>query len=230
MSKAREFTNFIEQNMYVKLTFTSNILGATAADKEIYTNYIGSKAPDAKTLQEELEDVGLSDMVERGTDVFLANAEGYPYLSNHVIKGMFKANAKAIRRIPGKKFHSSKMSAYIQKIEQLVQVYPRKLRLIPPDNQGDIREMVSVLQRPLRASTPQGERIALASSEMIPEDSMIAFELQLMDKTMEPAIVEWLDFGMYNGLGQWRNGGYGQFEWELIDEDEFFSLKEDWQG
>ena len=126
-------TDFTEKIIKVRIEFTDSILGSVANDKEIYTNFIGSKAPDAKSLKEEIEDVGVTDAIDKRTSVFLTDSEGKPYISNHVIKGQFKAAGKAIRRIPGKKFESSKMSAYIQKIEQLVFIYPRKIYLIPPD-------------------------------------------------------------------------------------------------
>ena len=30
-------------------------------------------------------------------------------------------------------------------------------------------------------------------------------------------LTELLDYGAYHGLGQWRNGGYGQFTWRRLD-------------
>ena len=29
---------------------------------------------------------------------------------------------------------------------------------------------------------------------------------------------EWLDYGMYRGLGQWRNSGKGRMVWEELDD------------
>lgn len=204
-------TKFVEKSLFVQLTFTEPILGSTSNDKEIYTNYIGSKAPDAKTLSEELEDVGLSDVVEKGTTVFLSNKDGYPYLSNHVIKGFFKGSAKHIRRLPARKDKNGKTVKY--------ESAKRKLWLMHPDK--DVREMITIFQRPLRASTPQGERIALASSEMLPRNTTLEFEVQLMDASHEAAVREWLDFGLYHGISQWRNADYGRFEWKEITEEEF---------
>jgi hypothetical protein len=39
-----------------------------------------------------------------------------------------------------------------------------------------------------------------------------------MDEKLEDTVMEWLDFGELNGLGQWRNGSYGRFTYEIIDE------------
>ena len=71
-------------------------------------------------------------------------------------------------------------------------------------------------QRPLRASTAQGERIALAHSEAVPVGSFIEFEITLLDEAHEKAVVEWLDYGRLRGLGQWRNSGKGRFKWEEV--------------
>lgn len=220
-------TNFIQKRMFIRLTFVEPILAATPGDKEIYSRYVGNKAPDAKTMKEELEDVGLNEMIERGTNVFLTDKDGNPYLSNHVIKGFFKESAKSLRRVKpqkdekGKeqKNESSKMSAYLQKIDTLIKVYPRKLKFKHPDDLP--QNLIEEFQRPLRASTPQGERVALANSEMLPEDTTLEFEIQLFDETHEPAVREWLDYGFYHGLGQWRNADFGCFEWEEISEETF---------
>jgi hypothetical protein len=29
-------------------------------------------------------------------------------------------------------------------------------------------------------------------------------------------VKEWLDYGRFNGIGQWRNSGKGRFTWEQI--------------
>ena len=72
-------------------------------------------------------------------------------------------------------------------------------------------------QRPLRAQTPQGERVALASSETVQETSVLEFEIRLLDEGLEGLVREWLDYGQYRGLGQWRNSGKGRFLWEEVE-------------
>lgn len=32
----------------------------------------------------------------------------------------------------------------------------------------------------------------------------------------EKLVREWLDFGKFNGIGQWRNAGKGRFKWEEV--------------
>lgn len=72
-------------------------------------------------------------------------------------------------------------------------------------------------QRPLRAQTMQGERVALANSEAIPAGSSIEFDIVMLDPGDKAMIEEWLDYGSLNGIGQWRNSGKGAFTWEHVD-------------
>jgi hypothetical protein len=69
-------------------------------------------------------------------------------------------------------------------------------------------------QRPLRASGPQGERVALAHSETVPPGSSIDFEIELLDESKWPVVKEWLDYGKLRGIGQWRNSGKGRFTYK----------------
>lgn len=57
-------------------------------------------------------------------------------------------------------------------------------------------------QRPLRASTAQGERIALANSEAAPAGTWIEFDVKCYTDTMYDAVYEWLDYGEDRGIGQ----------------------------
>lgn len=75
---------------------------------------------------------------------------------------------------------------------------------------------MSICSRPLRASTPQGERVALASSESIPAGSTMEFTIIGLTKEIMDFVIEWLDYGQFNGLGQWHNSGKGRFIWEDI--------------
>lgn len=76
---------------------------------------------------------------------------------------------------------------------------------------------MSSIERPLRASTPQGERVALARSDTAPAGTRLIFTLKVLgdDAVNEATLHEWLSYGEYQGLGQWRSGGYGRFEYAL---------------
>ena len=66
------------------------------------------------------------------------------------------------------------------------------------------------------AVTEKG-RTALASSETVPEGSVIEFTIIMLDERIEPLVRECLDYGALRGIGQWRNAGKGTFTWEEIN-------------
>lgn len=198
----------------VKLTFTENVLGTVPLDEEIYESYIATKKAKAAesngvglTEEEVEEELGSIDE-DKGKTGFHTMDDGTPFLYDYVIRGFFKSAAGMLRRVSGTK--SSKITAYKKIIDGLVFVDQRK---IPFTLSGDM----SVLQRPLRASTPQGERVALAYSDTIPEASTIEFGLTILDdKTITQEVLEeWFTYGRYMGIGQWRSGGWGRFVYEI---------------
>ena len=70
----------------------------------------------------------------------------------------------------------------------------------------------------MRGQTAQGERIALAHSETVQADSYIDLTIVCLKDDMMKAVKEWLDYGKFRGLGQWRNSGKGRFEWQELNE------------
>ena len=115
-----------------------------------------------------------------------------------------------LRRIP--KSECGKIKNYKKNIDGLLFPTPRQIIINIPEGLK-----MGIIQRPLRASTAQGERIALASSETVPAGSSIEFDIDVFDIAMIPGIVECLDYGVYRGLGQWRNSGKGLFTYTIID-------------
>lgn len=57
------------QEIKVRLTFTEEILGTAAADKEIHKTYIASLAPNAPSKKEEVEAVGVEETIEKAMTV-----------------------------------------------------------------------------------------------------------------------------------------------------------------
>ncbi len=203
----------------VKLTLTEDILGTSPNDQDLYRNWVGSNAPDAPTMEEEVSAIGVDGMVDRGITVFPRTADGVPFLYDYQIKGFFKDACSMLSRQAkkdpetGKKTavnESSKLKAYKKIIDGMIFPQPRQ---IPLHFDGE----VGVCQRPLRAQTPQGERVALSISEAVPAGAWCEFDVLLLDEDHLPAVVEWLDYGALRGLGQWRNSGKGRFTWELIE-------------
>ena len=140
--------------------------------------------------------------------VFPRTEDGRPFVYDYQIKGMFKDACAMLGRLKNGN-ESSKLKAYKKVIDGLIFPSPRE---IPFQFDGEI----GLCQRPLRAQTAQGERVALAISEEIPKGATIEFDIKVLDKAYIPAIKEWLDYGALRGLGQWRNSGKGRYEWEEI--------------
>ena len=195
------------KEMKVKVTLLEEILGTAPADPEIYREFIASHAPDAKSREEEVEAIGVDAVVEKGLTVFPRNAEGQPIMWNYQIEGFFKDACGMLRKVAKSK--SSGIKAYKKEIDGLIFVLERQ---IPINFTGEM----GYCQRPLRAQTMQGERVALAISETIPAGATIEFTVQCMVDADMAAVCEWLDYGKMRGLGQWRNSGKGRFTWEEI--------------
>lgn len=200
--------------MRVKLTTIDEMLGSQPNDKEIHRTYIASKSPDATTIEEEVAAVGVDAVDEKGTTVFPRDKDGNLVVYNYQIKGFFKSACSALRKVP--KTKSSKCKAYKKLIDLNIFVYADENdvsnRMVPINYDGEI----GTCQRTLRAQTMQGERISLASSEMIGAGATIEFDVVCLNKDDEELVKEWLNYGRYNGLGQWRNSGKGAFVWEEL--------------
>lgn len=199
------------KELKVRITFTEPLLGTRPADPELHTRFVASKAPDHKTMAQEIADLGVEEVEERGKTVFPRMEDGTPYIYDYQIKGFLKEAGKALRKVTGTK--SSKIKAYRQEIDNLIFVEPRRIPLWMPI---DLDLTATDNQRPLRASTPQGERVALAHSEEAPAGTYIEARFICMVDSDMGLVKEWLDYGAWKGMGQWRNASYGRFEWEEI--------------
>lgn len=200
------------KSLKVKITFTEELLGTASNNPEIHDEFIASKAPDAESRAEEIERLGVGDVVEKSMTVFPRDENGSPILWSYQIEGFFKEACGALRKVSDKK--SAKIKAYKKEIDKLVFVWSENGgRIIPILNFGRIGEC----QRPLRGQTAQGERIALARSETVSAGSYIIINIECLKDDLMAAVKEWLDYGRYTGIGQWRNSGKGSFTWEEVE-------------
>lgn len=212
------------EKLHVKLTFVEPILGTAPNNEEIYRDFIGSKAPDAATIEDEVAAVGADEVAEKGMTVFPRDPDGKPILWDYQVRGFFKDACSMLSRLTVKevdpatgkakktvKNESGKMTAFKKTIDGLIFVEPR---MIPLNFDGEI----GICQRPLRAQTMQGERVALAMSEEIPAGATAEFTVLCLDPGHIKAVKEWLDYGSLRGIGQWRNSGKGRFIYEIIEE------------
>lgn len=210
------------KELNIRITFIEGLLGTTPANPNIYAEFIGSKAPDASTLEDEVAALGADAVAEKGMTVFPRDEEGRPILWDYQVKGFFKDACSMLSRLTGKDpatgkkdkaaNESGKLTAYKKIIDGLIFVEPR---MIPIRFDGEL----GICQRPLRAQTMQGERVALSMSEEVPAGASVEFTVICMDPAHEAAVQEWLDYGRLRGIGQWRNSGKGRFNWEKIHVD-----------
>jgi len=200
------------------------MLGTASGNPEIHDEFIASKAPDAKTREEEIAALGVEAVVEKTMTVFPRMArkdlaapanpvlpgkenDRVPVLWAYQVKGFMKDACSALARVPETK--SNKVKAYRKIIDGTIFVFPKAIEI-------ETDKPITNLQRPLRAQTPQGERICLANSEMIEAGAVMRFEIVMLDDGVESLVREWLDYGELRGLLQWRNAGYGRFTWEEV--------------
>ena len=213
--------------MKVRITLVEELLGTANADPAIHEKFIAKNAPDAPSRREEVESLGVDEVVEQSVTVFSMDNDGNPILWDYQLKGFFKDACGMLARAKGTL--SSELKAYKKIIDGLIFVYPRKIPLVLPEG-GKIGDC----QRPLRAQTAQGERVALAHSKTVPPGTTIEIEIEFYElkgaketkdprktkkqnATLENLIIEWLDYGEKRGLGQWRNSGKGRFTWEKVE-------------
>ena len=195
------------KEMKVRITLLEELLGTASNNREIHSEFIASKAPDAKSREEEIASIGADAEIEKSMTVFPRDENGKPFFWDYQVRGFFKDACGMLRKVTGTK--SSGMKSYKKSIDGLIFVNERR---IPINFDGEIGNC----QRPLRAQTAQGERISLANSETIPAGATMEFTIQCLVDADMAAVIEWLDYGKLRGLGQWRNSGKGRFSWEVI--------------
>jgi hypothetical protein len=194
------------EELKVKLTLTEGMLGTKAGNPDLLRDYIASKHPTA-IQADELDGIPeIEEELNNGTTFFNRDEEGNPFVFDYQIKGFFKDAQGCMNRIA-----ATKMPAFKKIIDGLIFVKERKIPLMIPAG-GE----VGICERPLRAQTPQGERVSIARSEEVPAGTVLEFTILLMDKTLKKSVEMWLDYGALRGIGQWRNSGKGRFDWEKV--------------
>ena len=193
--------------MKVKVTTTENMLGSSPADPDVYTRFIGENTT-PENVAEEVEALTEQEEFEKGLTVF-PRLNGQPFVWDYQWKGLFKDACGMLRRVPGTE--SSKCKAFKKIIDGLIFVDERKIPI-------ETDQEITICERPLRASTAQGDRVALAASECIAPGATMTFTIRcLVDSDMK-MVKEWLQYGKLRGFGQWRNSGMGRFNWEILEE------------
>jgi hypothetical protein len=187
------------------------LLGTASANPEIHAEFIASKGPDSKSLEEEVAALGVEKVLEKAMTIF-PKENDKPFLWDYQLKGFIKeATGVMIELIDGEiKVGKTKLTKWTFKriVDNYVFVTPRKLFI-----NGKLGHNCT---RPLRADTMQGERVSLTTSEVIDAGATIEAEIRCLVPSLEDLITKCLDYGKLKGLGQWRNSGKGRFDWKEI--------------
>lgn len=185
----------------LRVTFTEPVLG-TQPQKDVATEYTQSKARE-RGLPVEDESETLPEMLDKGTTAF-HKLNGQPIYYDYHLKGFLKEAGSVLNGTHG-------IKALRSKVDNTVFVQPRRIPLHLPDG-GEI----GFLERPLRAQTMQGPRVSVARSEVLPAATWFEATIQVIAGPITESVLrELLDYGQFKGFGQWRNGGYGRFTYEL---------------
>lgn len=204
-------------NRRYKLTGITPLLGSQPASRALRTEFIASKAPSPADVEE--EDNMLGDIEERGLTVFLRDDNNDSLIMlDYMLRGYIKGALEGLVEQTGIKQPRSKVDRYVFTGPRRIPILRDGEEIIDEDDQ---------LERPLRAETMRGPRVSLAASEMIDLPWSVELVVTLLPNpaSKSSAPVTWeaietaLDYGQYQGLGQWRNGGYGRFTWERVDAD-----------
>ena len=197
--------------MQIKLTLTEEMLGTKAANKDVFADFIASKAPDDDKRREELDTAEHRE--EAGTTIFHSQ-DGKPGIWDYQVKGFFKDACGAMNRFDKDARNGlDKLTAYKTKIDGCIFVTPRFIPIIIPAGQK-----IGICERPLRAETAQGPRVSLCRSETVPAGSTMEFTVKILAKDLLPYVTAWFAYGELRGLGQWRNSGKGRFTVEVLPE------------
>lgn len=185
-------------------TFTEGLLATKPNDSEVHESFVASKAMEAMKdeLTAEERTLGQIDALEKGKTVFHRDEDGTPMVWDYQVKGFLKEAMSALSR--DKESACAKVKAFRKIIDGNVFVSPRKIRLELPEG-----EKLGTCQRPLRAQTMQGERVALASSEEAPAGTKMRFSVTTLAPGLEEALAECFEYARLKFMGAWRNSGKG---------------------
>ena len=207
-----------KQSLSVKITFTTDVLGSWPENKTIAADYIASKAPTTERSNEELESIPESEESSKRT-IFPRDTKGVHLWDFH-LRGFIKEACRFQIEMGDLEIAKTSIS---KAVDTLVFVNPRKVYFANPDGTVVQPSQLTSMQRSLRAMTMQGERIALADSDLIQAGCWLGFTVEWFEgengkskiaKFNRDVITQCLDYGALKGMGQWRSGGFGRFTWE----------------
>jgi hypothetical protein len=232
------------QDFKAVITLGEPMLGTVPKNREVFKAHILTKIPDdEKTPEQQQEVESVQNLEERGSTGFMMDRDGKPFIFNYMVKGCLKAAADALRDQSG-------VAALESKVTKYVVVGPRRLNfdldeamndeelsyylpgvVFPDEEMKKAGQLLPYFERPLRAKTMQGPRVTLVRSDVIPPGAKLHVDLKIIkNKWLDEKVLRFLlQYGLFHGLGQWRTGDFGKFDYELekVGETEEFGGKKE---
>lgn len=204
----------------VKVTFIEPILATNSGNAAVQEEFIAMKAPDAEKTKEELEALPKEEQIEKASTVFVKDDKGL-FLWDYQWRGYLKENIGALIEL-GEVTGLSKWT-YKRAVDQCIFVIPRRIHFMREGKH--IMKPDGSLQRPLRATTMQGDRVALARSEQINAGATMELMIRVFESSNaksnwknvnQELVIMALQRGEMCGHGQWRSGGFGRFTFDQV--------------
>lgn len=190
---------------HVRLDFYEDLLGSVPDTQKVYEEYVQGRArANGKYVRDELETLSVA---RDKTDFHrLGNT---PILYEYVIKGYLKESCAHLRGVGGKN-HSTELTAYKTLINSAILIKPRRIPLQLAA--GPTFDFARIL----RGDTAQGPRTLPVCSGAAKAGTWLEFEMHILgNRITEAVLCEWFDHAAWVGLGQWRSGGWGRFDYQL---------------
>ncbi len=207
------------ETLKMRYVFVQEVLGMMAGDKQLAESYQIAKHPDGMAADESKAhddaDESLEEGLQKASTFFPRTVDGQPMFWDYQVKGNLK---NAVRmwhsqdRFETATLKKWRLTPYLYKrtVDNTMFVRPRQLPIIVPEG-VDVTKL-SFCERPLRAETRKGERIALARSEMLPAGCYIDVLIDVFNDDLVEVVRDMVEMGNLQGLGQWRNAGMGRFK------------------
>ena len=219
-----------KESLSVEITFTENLLATSSGNPELHAEYQAARVAEFKAERspeeneqlkgEEVETLSAPEAIEKASTVFHKDPKGI-FLFDYTWRGHIKETIGHLCELG--EFKKLSKWTYKRACDGSIFVGPRRIYLFRDDGIMDKPE--GTLQRPLRATTMQGDRVALARSEKVEAGAKCYLSISVLESSNAKSawseinmdlVKAVLDMGSFKGTGQWRGGGNGTFTWAVI--------------
>ena len=209
---------------HLKIVLTEPMLATSPANPEVYKEFIASRKKsetDAELPKDEIETLPAEKQELTGWSVFHRDDAGL-FIFDYHIRGFLKEAATSVIGKDKEKENEAGVkgvSAVKSKIDRWLFVTPRRIYLHHAGNGAILSKPDEPLERPIRAMTMQGPRTSLKRSDTVAAGTWLEANilvLPLGERELNSKLIhQCLAYGQFMGLGEWRTGSYGRFNYTL---------------